>query len=176
VNVTFSQVRHMPENRPTPDRPSFAPSYGVDRSVRGEMLGWDEARDRLTESKNYWVCTTRPDGRPHVAPVWGLWMDEAFFFSTDAASVKGRNLTARPDVAVHLESGDDVVIVEGRAEPVSDPGTLERMMDAYDQKYAIRFDPADPNYAVYVVRPSTAYAWSEKSFPTSTTRWRFDAG
>src|SRR5436305_12648196 len=103
----------MADNTPTSDRPSFQASYGVDRDARDEMLTWDEARRRLAESRNYWVCTTRSDGRPHVAPVWGLWMDEAFYFSTDASSVKGRNLAARPDVVVNLESGDDVVVVEG---------------------------------------------------------------
>src|SRR4051812_22385567 len=101
----------MTNSPPTPDRPSFQASYGVDPLLRDEMLDWEDARERLAASRNYWVCTTRPDGRPHVAPVWGLWMDDAFYFSTDSASVKGRNLAARPDVVVHLESGDDVVIV-----------------------------------------------------------------
>lgn len=164
----------MADNAPTSDRPSFQASYGVDRDACDDMVSWDEARERLVASRNYWVCTTRPDGRPHVAPVWGLWMDEAFYFSTDSASVKGRNLAARPDVVIHLESGDDVVMVEGRAERIADLPTLERMVDTYEQKYAIRFDPADPNFAVYVVRPSTAYAWFEKSFPTTATRWRFE--
>jgi PPOX class probable F420-dependent enzyme len=163
----------MASSLPTPDRPSFQASYGVDRDARDEMLTWDEARERLVASRNYWVSTTRPDGRPHVAPVWGLWMDDAFFFSTDASSVKGRNLGARPEVVVHLESGDDVVIVEGKAERVSDRASLEHMVDVYEQKYNIRFDPADPNFAVFMVQPSTAYAWFEKSFPTTATRWRF---
>ena len=167
--------RHLANGSPTPNRPSFPKSYGVDPHVRGEMLTWDEARERLETARNYWVCTTRADGRPHVAPVWGLWMDDALYFSTDSASVKGRNLTARPEAVVHLESGDDVVIVEGRAERVTDSPTLERMVDTYEQKYNIRFDPADPNFAVYVVRPVTAYAWFEKSFPTTATRWRFGA-
>lgn len=160
--------------KPASDRPSFPQSYGIDREARGEMLTWEEAVEHLRASRNYWVCTTRPDGHPHVAPVWGLWMDDAFYFSTDSSSRKGRNLTARPDVVIHLESGDDVVIVEGRAERISDRATLERMVDTYEQKYAIRFDTADPNFAVFIVRPTSAYAWFEKSFQTTATRWRFD--
>jgi PPOX class probable F420-dependent enzyme len=166
----------MAESHPTPDRPNFPDTYGVDRAVRDDMVAWDEAVERLTASRNYWVSTTRPDGRPHVAPVWGLWMDDAFYFSTDPVSRKGRNITAQPEVAVHLESGDDVVILEGRAERVADQATLERMVEVYDHKYATRFDPTDPNFGVYVVRPVTAYAWFEKSFPTSATRWRFNEG
>ena len=165
----------MTNSSPAPDRPNFTSAYGVDRAKRDEMVSWDEARERLTASKNYWVSTTRPDGRPHVTPVWGLWMDDAFYFSTDPASRKGRNIAFQSEVVVHLESGDDVVILEGRAERVSDQETLARMVDEYEKKYSIRFDPSDPNFGVYVVRPSTAYAWFEKSFQTSTTRWRFDA-
>jgi hypothetical protein len=161
VHTSLSWVlSRVPDNPPAVDRPNFPATYGIDRAVRDEMLAWDEARERLTASRN-------------AAPVWGVWMNEALYFSTDPASVKGRNMAAVPDVVVHLESGDDVVIVEGRAERVSDQTTLERMLDAYEQKYAIRFDLADPNFAVYVVRPSTAYAWFEKSFPSTATRWRF---
>ena len=40
---------------------------------------------------------------------------------------KGRNLAENPNVAVHLESGDDVVILEGVAEVVTDPGLVERL-------------------------------------------------
>ncbi len=73
-------------------------------------------RTSCSPRRNYWVCTTRADGRPHAMPVWGLWLDDAVLFSTDPESVKARNLAARPDVVVHLESGDDVVVVDGRAE------------------------------------------------------------
>jgi len=158
---------------PTSDRPRFPASYGVDPDVRSDMLAWDAVRQRLTDAKNYWVSTTRPDGRPHVAPVWGLWMDEAFYFSTDPQSRKGRNLAARSDIVVHLESGDDVVMIEGKAERVIATPELEKMSDLYEQKYGIRFDPSDPNFGVYAVRPVLAYAWTEQSFPTTATRWRF---
>src|SRR5947209_8303850 len=124
----------MHETSPAPERPAFRESYGVDPSLRDEMLSWEETRERLVSSRNYWVATTQPGGRAHVAPVWGLWMEEAFYFSTDPSSRKGRNLAARPDVVVHLESGDDVVIVEGTAERVTEQAVLERMMDLYEQK------------------------------------------
>src|SRR5436309_3077693 len=104
--------------KPSADRPIFPNSYGVDREIQSDMLTWGEVERRLQIAHNYWIASSGADGHPHVAPVWGLWTDGAFYFSTDPASRKGRNITANPEVVVHLESGDDVVIVEGRIERV----------------------------------------------------------
>src|SRR5579884_1076081 len=98
-------------------RPAMPASYGLEPAAVEKMVTWDDVVAKLAGARNYWVCTTRPDGRPHAAPVWGLWMDDALCFATDPASRKGRNLTARPACVVHLESGDDAVIIEGTAEP-----------------------------------------------------------
>ena len=90
----------------------YAPGYGIPSDPAG-MLSWDRVEGHLTEARNYWVATVRPDGRPHVTPVWGLWVGEAFYFGAEPGSRKARNLVENPNVVVHLESGDDVVIVEG---------------------------------------------------------------
>lgn len=137
------------------------------------MLSWDVVAEQLTRARNYWVATTRPGGRPHAMPVWGLWLDESFCFSTDPASRKGRNLSADPRLVVHLESGDDAVIIEGRVERVGDPSSLLRFVDAYDAKYGFRPDLSDPNQVVYRVRPQVVFAWRERDYPQSATRWRF---
>jgi len=105
-----------------------------------------------------------------VAPVWGLWLDEAFYFSTDPASRKARNLQANPAQVVHLESGDDVVILEGTAEGVADPSLRARFAEAYHAKYQIRPDVGDAAL-VYGLRPRVAQAWREQDFPNSATRW-----
>ena len=107
---------------------------------------------------------------------WGLWLDDTFLFSTDLSSRKGRNLAARPDVAVHLESGDDVVIIDGSAEPLGDAAMLERYADAYEAKYGFRVDVSNGGDGIYCVRPRVVQAWREKDFPTSATRWRFPGG
>jgi PPOX class probable F420-dependent enzyme len=140
------------------------------------MMTWEVLAERLAKARNYWVATARPDGRPHVMPVWGLWMDEAFYFSTDAASRKGRNLAANPSVAVHLESGDEVAILEGRAEQVVAPPVLGRFADAYEAKYKLRPDVSGATAPVYRVQPAVALAWEEKDFPKTATRWTFAAG
>jgi hypothetical protein len=146
-------------------------AYGIEQGAEG-LLPWSFVAERLASARNYWVGTTRPEGRPHVAPVWGLWLDGAFYCSSDPASRKGRNLAARPDAVVHLESGDEAVILEGVLERVGDGAALARFVDAYDAKYGVRIDPTDPDYAVYRLRARVAYAWREQDFPQSATRWR----
>jgi len=164
----------MPENAPGPDRPAMPEGYGIEKGTDG-LLSWSEVVERLTASRNYWVCTARRDGRPHAMPVWGVWLDGAFYFSSDPASVKGRNLTRRPDASVHLESGDDAVIIEGAVERLAGAEGLADFVDAYDAKYGIRVDTGDPAFGIYVLSPEVIFAWRERDFPHSATRWRFDA-
>jgi PPOX class probable F420-dependent enzyme len=143
------------------------------------MLSWPEVEQRLVDARNYWVATTRADGGPHVMPVWGLWIDGTFAFSTDPGSVKGRNLARDPRVAVHLESGDDAVILEGTVERITTRPDLERFADAYQVKYRMRPDVSQPESSssgYYRLRLDKAIAWREQDFPTSATRWLFTGG
>ena len=67
------------------------------------MLSWDAVEKKIANAHNYWVCTTRPDGRPHTVPVWGVWVDGAVYFGTDRDSRKARNILANPAMVIHLE-------------------------------------------------------------------------
>lgn len=57
-------------------------------------------------------------------PVWGIWLGGAVYFGTDRRSRKAKNLAANPSLVIHLESGDDAVILEGAAEEVDDRGLI----------------------------------------------------
>lgn len=76
-------------------------------------LDWNWAVERLRDAPNYWVCTTTASGAPHAMPVWAVWVDEAVCFSTGVESVKARNPARDPRVVIHLESGDEAVILHG---------------------------------------------------------------
>ena len=106
-------------------------------------------------------------------PVWGLWLDGTVWFSTDPTSWKGRNLEARPDVVIHLESGDEVCVFEGTAERVRDAERLRRFDDVYLEKYDVRPSDMGEDAGVYVLRPTVALAWAEADFATSATRFTF---
>lgn len=105
-------------------------------------------------------------------PVWGLWLADRIVFSTDPQSLKARNFLARPDVVVHLESGDEVVVVEGRVEAMA-AELLPAFLDAYEAKYDYRPN-AEQVEGVYQVRPQRVLAWRETDFPTSATSFTLD--
>jgi PPOX class probable F420-dependent enzyme len=136
------------------------------------MLPWEWALVRLHETRNYWITTVNDDGSPHAMPVWGVMLDETVYFGTKPTSRKGRNLARDPRVVVHTESGDECVVLEGVAEGI----TLdERIADAYETKYeTFRPDPEDDDSGWYRVRPHVAYAWLEKDYPRTATRFVFD--
>ena len=120
-------------NEPRASRAGF-PGYGITTDTEG-MLPWSWAVERLAVAHNYWIATASEERGPHAMPVWGLWRDDAFVFSTGTESRKARNLAADPRIVVHLESGDEVVLLEGAAEPAE--ATVE-VIDEYDAKYAFR--------------------------------------
>ncbi len=162
----------MPASEPLRDRPQMPPVYGIEPAEAGGMVEWRDVADRLAAARNYWVATTRADGRPHVTPVWGLWLDDAVMFDADVNAVKALNLAREPWAAVHLESGDDVVIVEGVATPMNGDDLRERYADAYEQKYDFR--PEGMEGAVgFRLSPKVVLAWRETDFPKTATRFRF---
>ena len=49
------------------------------------------------------LATVRPDGRPHVVPVWFCLDGDLLVFSTSSATVKARNLRSNPRVALTVD-------------------------------------------------------------------------
>lgn len=142
-------------------------------------LSWGWATERLSRARNYWIATTRPTGRPHSRPIWGVWLDNVFYFSTGSLAVQ--NLATQPAITVHLESGNEVVIIEGVAQPVSDVSLLEQVVRLYNEKYRWNLDASHLEGPFYAVRPQVAFGWhfeEAAATPESTglgnaTRWRF---
>ena len=150
----------------------MTPDYGVGDPQYGfEPIEWSWVVERMTEARSYWVATTRADGRPHVMPVWGVWVNDAFHFGTDTDSLKAHNIRRDPRAAVHLESGDEVVILEGSFEEVS---STPEMVSEYERKYEMPIgDAPDASEGVYRLSLNKALAWTESDFPKTATRWRF---
>lgn len=166
-NLKDSSAQEQPSGRAKPkvSRPHI-PGYGIPKSDEG-LLPWSHVAERLERARNYWVGTAGADGRPHAVPVWGAWVDGGLYFGGGPRTQ--RNLAANPAVVVHLESGEDVVILEGVATEFTnpDPALVERVDDAFAAKY----DGFRPGGGGYVLRPSIVFAWSK--FPNDATRWVF---
>jgi hypothetical protein len=140
-------------------------------------MTWAEVAARLAGARNYWLGTTRSSGAPHAAPVWGVVEGETLYLYTERATVKARNLAGDPRLVVHLESGDDVLIVRGTAEDLGPPSAVPFVVTALTRKYTSPADrgflpDADPSFdVVYAVRPRSARAWRLDDYEGSQRRW-----
>ncbi len=105
-------------------------------------------------------------------PVWGVWL-EKFYFSTAARSRKARNLVLNAACVIHTEPADEVVVLEGIAEKVTDPALVGQFGEAYRGKY--EEDVNTDQFPVYAVRPRVAFAFisDPDQWAKSATRWRF---
>ena len=159
------------KSQPKADRP-FAPGYGIVGAQEGKgLLSWAWVAKKMNGCRTFWLATIHAgNGRPHVMPVWGVWLDDAFFFSTGSKSRKGQNLAANPACTVTNDDGEEAVIVEGRAAQAEDASELERIAAAYKKKY--KMDPRSMGEPIFIVRPKTVFGFIEKTFPKSATRWK----
>jgi hypothetical protein len=159
---------------PTSDRPEMPPGYGVPEGEEG-LLPWQHARERLEKARNYWICTTRPDGRPHSSPVWGVWLGNMLYFDGSPETRRMRNIKANPAVSVHLESGDDVLILEGEAHEIRNPDhtITTRLAEIYAAKYA-GYNPSPDSWdegGLYAITAYKVIAWT--NLAKDPTRWLF---
>jgi len=153
------------------------PGYGMLDADKGTgLLPWSWAVERLERSHDYWVATIRPDGRPHVMPVWGIWLENAVWFSSSRGSRKARNLAANPNCTVTTDNAFEPVVIEGTAELVQDVTAIAAFVininDKYRTGYGVDFFSAAEN-ACFRVHPRWAFGLTESDFTGSPTRWVF---
>jgi PPOX class probable F420-dependent enzyme len=151
------------------------PGYGTLDAAEGTgLLPWTWAVEHLAESHDYWLATIGDGGRPHVMPVWGVWMGDALWFSSGLRSRKARNLDADDRCSVTTDDPRNPVVVEGRARRCTDAREIETFATAVDRKYGTDYgagfyDPA--TNGVYRVTVERAFGLLESDFTGSPTRW-----
>jgi pyridoxamine 5'-phosphate oxidase-like protein len=164
---------NTPAAAPLAARP-YMPGYGILAASEGSgLLPWAWAQERLEKAENYFFSTTRPDGRPHTMPVWGVWLADRFWYSTGARSRKARNLETNPNCAISIDLGTEALIVEGIDSFSTDADSNAQFCAAYGPKYHWDMDGfSDP---VHIVQPRVVFAFKtgDGEFSRSATRWVF---
>lgn len=94
---------------------------------RRGFIPWSWVDRRLWAARSIWASTARPDARPHAVPVWYTWDGRTLYFATHESAQKARNLRHDLWVVLHAGDGDDVIILEGRAEVVTDDPEARRV-------------------------------------------------
>jgi general stress protein 26 len=159
-------------------RAAFPPEYGARGGESDEPLVWDEVEQQLRDAPNYWIATVSAGGQPHSRPIDGVWVDGALCFGGSPETRWVRNLHANAVASVHLPSGDDVIILDGTAEYVTDPDhPLAAASAAASKAKYPQYYPGDdppPPRPFWTLRPRVVYAWTLTGFPNRATRWTFD--
>ena len=139
----------------------------------GILLSWADVAQRLEQAPRYWLATVRPDGRPHVVPTDGLWVDDVMWFGGSTDTVHHRNLSWNGAAAIHLEDGRRAVIVEGRAR-LTTPSSEQAGALAALSKSKYGFAAPVEAYRAKIWRLSTTRVLAWNNFPDDATRFRFD--
>ena len=157
--------------------PSGQPKETTNLDIYGhDSLPWSRARDQLVAGASkpgtsFFLATTRPDGRPHVAALGILWHEGDLYFQTGPGTRKARNLAANPRCVICSDNSAEAVIVEGKAEIVEDAILLKKVFAAYQKKY--KMDVSGMGEPMFRVRPQVVFGLFEKKFGQTATRWLF---
>lgn len=96
----------------------------------------DDEASRLADEPNIWLATVRTDGRPHLTPVWFVWVADRFWVGTYPNAVKTANLRSNPRLSVALEDGNRPLVAEGTVVLHENLTTLPlAVVRAFSKKY-----------------------------------------
>ena len=143
----------------------------------GTTLAGARMRRFLEQEPVVWLSTVRPNGAPHIVPIWFWWDGEALLVFSKPEAQKVRNLRDRPLVMLALgnpEDDFDVALIEGHAELLERP-TADVLPRAHLDKYADQLAAiglhADEYAATYsqVIRivPDRPLGWHGRRVPPS---------
>lgn len=159
---------------PFADRPHM-PGYGTLPADKGTgLLPWSWASERLRNSRNYWLTTVWPNGRPHVMPVWAVWRERTLWFSSELRSRKMRNILAGSEVSIATEDALNPVVLEGTVRIETEKAALLEFLNIMNTKYDTAYGPEliDPTTnATVEVTPRWVFGLTEDDFSGSPTRW-----
>jgi hypothetical protein len=168
------------------DQKNLADLYGL------PPIPWERALEALEKgdqkgNETSFLTTTRPDGRPHVAGVGAMWDSGKVYFVSGPGTRKSRNVAENPACVMAMSLPGIDLVIEGKAERVTDDETLQRLAKRYadggwpatveDGAFTYEYSAPSagpPPWYVYAITPATIYGVLA-SEPGGATRWRFDA-
>jgi len=162
-------------NEPIISRPDFPEGYLENPK---SLLPWSHVVQRLTDAKNYWLCSVRPNGQPHAIPKWGVWVDGKVYFDGSPKTRHALNIAQNPHVCLHLESGDDVIIIEGTSKELQKPSPelAVKIAQVYRAKYTAAGYAPEPSQwdegGLFEITLHKAIAWT--NFTEDPTRFIFN--
>jgi hypothetical protein len=160
---------------PKISRPKLPEGYADNPA---SFVDWEWVAEQMTVSENYWLSSVRPDGRPHVVPRWGVFIDNKLYYDGSPKTQHSRNIIKNPYVSLHLENGYKVVIMEGASKTADKPTPefAQLLSKAMTEKYASQgYSPAPNQWdegGLYIFTPRQCLAWT--SFYENPTKFIFE--
>lgn len=155
-------------------RPKFPKGY-VDNPI--SEVPWEYVEEKLTNAKHYWMCSVRPNGRPHVVPRWAVYLDGRLYYDGSPETRHARNIVENPNVTVNLEDGQKAIILEGITVPAPKPTPefAQRLAAAFHKYAEDGYTPEATQWdegGLFVFTPRQCLAWTV--FFENPTKFVFD--
>lgn len=124
-------------------------------------MRWRAIIARLSREETIWIATVRHDGRPHLVPVWYVWLEDKIYISTGTDTQKFANLHLNQNVALSLPDTSSVILIEGEAH-VADRATVNVVADYFYHKYEwdFRYDDS-ASWRLIEITPHKILAWGD---------------
>lgn len=154
------------------ERPHAPAGYGYSTEPKG-MLSWETVRDALGAAKLNWIGSIRPDGAPHLHPIWGGWVSHQLHFEGGETTRWAKNLARDPRVSFGVESAGLHINGRGLVERGPAGDDFKKLVANYGGKYD--YKPQTDTF--YKVAPEVVVAINMSSledFASSPTRFRFE--
>ncbi len=125
---------------------------------------------RLGRETTIWLATVRHDGRPHLVPLWFVWLDGRVYLATGAYSQKFVNMFHNQSVALSLPDTASPIIIEGEAH-VATRATVDTLADYFYHKYewVFRYDDST-EFRLIEITPNKILAWGDGYDETEGSR------
>jgi nitroimidazol reductase NimA-like FMN-containing flavoprotein (pyridoxamine 5'-phosphate oxidase superfamily) len=138
----------------------------------------DELHDYLEEQRTVRLATASSDGRPHVIPLWFVWVDETIFLNTTLGNLTVEQFMRNPRVAAVVDDGPSYeelrgVVVHGLIERADEDERLPEVRRRWSDKYMdggpVPYDRWR-NRVWLRLRPDRVTSWDFRKIPEAKAR------
>lgn len=128
---------------------------------RRDPARWRLIKARLSRESNIWIATVRGDGRPHLVPLWYIWLNDKIYVCTGSETQKYTNMYHNQNVALSLPDAVNVVVIEGEAH-TADRAFINPLAEHFHNKYEwdFRYDET-ADWRLIEITPFKIMAWGD---------------
>jgi nitroimidazol reductase NimA-like FMN-containing flavoprotein (pyridoxamine 5'-phosphate oxidase superfamily) len=126
------------------------------------------------------LATVGPDDRPHVVPLWFVWLDGVAYLNSTRGNLTLRNLERNPVATGSIDDGDAYeelrgVLLSGPVQEAGDDPRVEEVARRWSQKY-LGGNPVPygrwRNRVWLRLRPDRVTSWDFRKIPEARARAR----